>query len=66
MREDINTKGQPLYQQIGIPVGAGTAGTGTATIAPEGLRTNDEQQVQNPVNFTENPDAMLLELMQRN
>ena len=66
MREDINTKGQPLYQQIGIPVGAGTTGTGTATIAPEGLGTNDEQQVQNPVNFTENPDAMLLEMMQRN
>jgi hypothetical protein len=66
MRQDITEKGLPLYQQIGIPVGAGTAGTGTATIAPEGLGTNDEQQVQNPVNFTENPDAMLLEMMQRN
>jgi hypothetical protein len=66
MRQDITEKGLPLYQQIGIPVGAGTAGTGTTTIDPEGLGTNDEQQVQNPVNFTENPDAMLLELMQRN
>jgi hypothetical protein len=27
---------------------------------------NNEQSVQNPVHFTENPDAMLLELMQRN
>jgi hypothetical protein len=30
------------------------------------ISANNEQQVQNPVHFTENPDAMLLELMQRN
>jgi hypothetical protein len=27
MREEVKTKGLPLYQQIGIPIGAGTAGT---------------------------------------
>jgi hypothetical protein len=30
------------------------------------IDANDEQQVQNPVHFTENPDAMRLELTKRN
>jgi hypothetical protein len=38
----------------------------TATMSPKAVQRNNEQQVQNPVNFTENPDAMRLELMQRN
>jgi hypothetical protein len=38
----------------------------TATMSPKAVQRNNEQQVQNPVNFTENPDAMLLEMMQRN
>jgi hypothetical protein len=67
MREEITTKGQPLYGKVATPVLEGlAAGTGAATIAPEVFNPNDEQQVQNPVHFTENPDAMLLELMQRN
>jgi hypothetical protein len=67
MREEIRTKGQPLYGKVATPVLEGlAAGTGAATIAPEVFNSNDEQQVQNPVHFTENPDAMLLELMQRN
>jgi hypothetical protein len=67
MREEIQTKGQPMYGKVAMPVLEGlAAGTGAATIAPEIFDTNNEQQVQNPVHFTENPDAMLLELMQRN
>ena len=67
MREEIMTKGQPMYGKVAMPVLEGlAAGTGAATIAPEIFDTNNEQQVQNPVHFTENPDAMLLELMQRN
>ena len=67
MREEIKTKGQPLYGKVAMPALEGlAAGTGAATIAPEVFDTNNEQQVQNPVHFTENPDAMLLELMQRN
>jgi hypothetical protein len=67
MREEITTKGQPMYGKVAMPALEGlAAGTGAATIAPEVFDTNNEQQVQNPVHFTENPDAMLLELMQRN
>jgi hypothetical protein len=67
MREQIQTKGQPLYGKVAMPALEGlAAGTGAATIGPEVFDTNNEQQVQNPVHFTENPDAMLLELMQRN
>jgi hypothetical protein len=67
MREQIQTKGQPLYGKVAMPALEGlAAGTGAATIGSEVFDTNNEQQVQNPVHFTENPDAMLLELMQRN
>ena len=67
MREEIQTKGQPMYGKVAMPVLEGLAvGSGAATIAPEVFDTNNEQSVQNPVHFTENPDAMLLELMQRN
>ena len=67
MREEIMTKGQPLYGKVAMPALEGlAAGTGAATMAPEVFNANNEQQVQNPVHFTENPDAMLLELMQRN
>jgi hypothetical protein len=67
MREEIRTKGQPMYGKVATPVLEGlAAGTGAATIGSEVFDTNNEQQVQNPVHFTENPDAMLLELMQRN
>jgi hypothetical protein len=63
MREDINTKGQPLYSKIGIP---GAEAAGAATIGAEIYGGDNEQQVQNPIQFTENPDEMRLELMQRN
>lgn len=66
MREQIKTKGQPLYSKIGVPGAEATAGAGTATIGSQMFDENNEQSVQNPVHFTENPDAMLLELMQRN
>jgi hypothetical protein len=67
MREEITTKGQPMYGKVAMPALEGlAAGTGAATIGSEVFDTNNEQQVQNPVHFTENPDAMLLELMQRN
>jgi hypothetical protein len=67
MREEIRTKGQPMYGKVATPVLEGlAAGSGAATIGSEVFDTNNEQQVQNPVHFTENPDAMLLELMQRN
>jgi hypothetical protein len=64
MREVIKAKGQPLYSTMGAEGLA--AGTGAATIGADALTGNDEQPVQNPVHFTENPEAMLLELMQRN
>lgn len=66
MREQIKTKGQPLYSKIGVPGAEAAAATGAATIGAEATQNNTEQPVQNPVHFTENPDAMLLELMQRN
>ena len=64
MREAIKTKGQPLYSAMGAEGLA--AGTGAATIGADALTGNTEQPVQKPVHFTENPDAMLLEMMQRN
>lgn len=67
LREEIKTKGLPMYGKVSMPVLEGlAAGTGAATIGAEALTGKDEQQVQNPVHFTENPDAMQLELMQRN
>lgn len=66
MREQIQTKGQPLYSKIGVPGAEGTAAAGAATMGSQMFDENNEQSVQNPVHFTENPDAMLLELMQRN
>jgi hypothetical protein len=66
LREEVTTKGLPLYNRFATPGLEGlAAGTGAATIAPEVFEADNEQQVQNPVHFTENPDAMLLELMQR-
>jgi hypothetical protein len=66
MREEIKTKGQPLYSKIGVPGAEATAAAGAATMGSQMFDENNEQSVQNPVHFTENPDAMLLELMQRN
>jgi len=66
LREEVKNKGLPLYSKTGMgPEGLAT-GTGAATIGSQMFDENNEQQVQNPVHFTENPDAMLLELMQRN
>jgi hypothetical protein len=67
LRDEVKAKGLPMYGKVATPALEGlAAGTGAATIGPEVFDTNNEQQVQNPVHFTENPDAMLLELMQRN
>lgn len=66
MREQIKTKGQPFYSKIGMGPEGLAAGTGAATIGATQQPQQPEQQVQNPVHFTENPDAMRLELMQRN
>ena len=67
MREEIKTKGQPMYGKVAMPALEGlAAGSGAATIGSQVFDENNEQTVQNPVHFTENPDAMLLELMQRN
>jgi hypothetical protein len=66
LREEVKTKGLPLYSKTGMGPEGLAAGTGAATIGSQMFDENNEQQVQNPVHFTENPDAMLLELMQRN
>jgi hypothetical protein len=66
LRDEVKAKGLPLYGKMGMGPEGLAAGTGAATIGSEVFDTNNEQQVQNPVHFTENPDAMLLELMQRN
>ena len=66
LREEVKTKGLPLYGKMGMGPEGLAAGTGAATIGSQMFDENNEQQVQNPVHFTENPDAMLLELMQRN
>jgi hypothetical protein len=67
LRDEVKAKGLPMYGKVATPALEGlAAGTGAATIGSEVFDTNNEQQVQNPVHFTENPDAMLLELMQRN
>ena len=66
LREEIKAKGLPMYSKIGMGPEGLAAGTGAATIGADALSGGDEQQVQNPVHFTENPDVMLLDLMQRN
>jgi hypothetical protein len=66
LREQVKTKGLPLYSRIGMGPEGLAAGTGAATIGATQEPEQPEQQVQNPVHFTENPDAMRLELMQRN
>jgi hypothetical protein len=67
LREEVKTKGLPLYSKMAAPdAGSLAAGSGAATIGSQMFDENNEQQVQNPVHFTENPDAMRLELMQRN
>ena len=67
MREEIKTKGQPLYGKVSMPVLEGlAAGSGAATIGPQVFGPDNEQDVQNPIHFSENPDAMRLELMQSN
>jgi hypothetical protein len=66
LREEVKNKGLPLYSKTGMGPEGLAAGSGAATIGSQMFDENNEQQVQNPVHFTENPDAMLLELMQRN
>jgi hypothetical protein len=66
LRDEVKSKGLPLYGKMGMGPEGLAAGTGAATIGSQMFDENNEQQVQNPVHFTENPDAMLLELMQRN
>jgi hypothetical protein len=66
LREEVKAKGLPLYSKTGMGPEGLAAGTGAATIGSQMFDENNEQQVQNPVHFTENPDAMLLELTQRN
>jgi len=53
MRQDINEKGLPLYQQIGVPVGTGAVGME----ALEQPAMDDEA-----VRFSDNPDTMRMEL----
>jgi hypothetical protein len=56
-----------MYGKVAMPALEGlAAGSGAATMGSQMFDENNEQSVQNPVHFTENPDAMLLELMQRN
>jgi hypothetical protein len=55
MREEVLTKGQPLYQQIGIPAATGAAGAEMLEDEPAFNRSEK-------VNITDNPDAMFLEL----
>jgi hypothetical protein len=55
MREEVLTKGQPLYQQIGIPAATGAAGAGMLEDEPAFNRSEK-------VNITDNPDTMFLEL----
>jgi len=67
MREEIKTKGQPMYGKVAMPALEGlAAGSGAATIGPQVFDMDNEQDVQNPIHFSENPDAMRLELMQSN
>jgi hypothetical protein len=66
LRDEVKNKGLPLYSKTGMGPEGLAAGSGAATIGSQMFDENNEQQVQNPVHFTENPDAMLLELMQRN
>jgi hypothetical protein len=66
LRDEVKNKGLPLYSKTGMGPEGLAAGSGAATIGSQMFDENNEQQVQNPVHFTENPDAMLLELTQRN
>jgi hypothetical protein len=66
LRDEVKAKGLPLYSKTSMGPEGLAAGSGAATIGSQMFDENNEQQVQNPVHFTENPDAMLLELMQRN
>lgn len=65
MRQEIASKGLPLYQKIGVPTLEGVAtGAGAATIGASS--GPDNAQVPNKIQFSDSPDAMRLELMQRN
>jgi hypothetical protein len=56
-----------MYGKVAMPVLEGLAvGSGAATIGSQVFDENNEQTVQNPVHFTENPDAMRLALTKRN
>jgi hypothetical protein len=55
MREEVLTKGQPLYQQIGIPAATGAAGAGM-------LEEEFDFKRGGRVSVTDNPDTMFLEL----
>jgi len=55
MREEVLTKGQPLYQQIGIPAATGAAGAGM-------LEEEFDFKRGGKVSVTDNPDTMFLEL----
>jgi len=55
MREEALTKGQPLYQQIGIPAATGAAGAGM-------LEEEFDFKRGGRVSVTDNPDTMFLEL----
>jgi hypothetical protein len=53
MRQDINEKGLPLYQQIGVPVGTGAVG----------MEAFDQPAMDDePVRISDNPDTMRMEL----
>lgn len=55
MREEVLTKGQPLYQQIGIPAATGAAGAGM-------FEEEFDFKRGGRVSVTDNPDTMFLEL----
>lgn len=64
MREEIKSKGLPLYQQIGVPIGAGAAGA-AAVQEPAEPEYRKGGPVKRKISFLTNPDAMRLELMSR-
>jgi hypothetical protein len=63
MRQEINTKGQPMYGKVAMPALEGVAGgAGAAAVGSQMFDEGNEQEGNGMVKFLENPDAMRMEL----
>jgi hypothetical protein len=63
MREDVTKQGLPLYQQVGVPVGAGSAASQIELPQQEPPQAEEPTYARGgKVHISDNPDAMFMEL----